>query len=226
MMTEDADLDQVDPMEDASPSSAGFMKFYGLYWKKEFLYDQKKDEALAGFPDGWTGKGKIAESFDRSIMSVNFWGQKGVYVLYDRDLIPVYTGQAGLIKSSAKSDNGGKCLGERLRAHKHGKYRNGWSFFSWFGFLDALDEKQIKSTIKFFDDRSILMKRHPNWKFVPYKQGQKDSELNLLLDSFEAILIEAFTPRFNSRGGNLKGATYVNQLEGEPFFVKQDNLPA
>ena len=51
--------------------------------------------------------------------------------------------------------------------------------------------------------------------------SKEEVGLNMLLDSFEAILIEAFVPRFNSRGGNLKGATYVDQFEGTPRFISE-----
>lgn len=128
---------EVDPSEESvAPVSAGFMKFYGLYWKKDSIYADEK--LLPGLPRGWTGQGKFKADFDRDSMWVNFWDQKGVYVLYDDQLVPVYTGQAGLIRKSkgkAEGADGGRCLGGRLKDHKDGKYRNGWRFFSWFGFL-------------------------------------------------------------------------------------------
>jgi len=223
-------LDEVDPSdESAVPSSGGFMKFYGLYWKKEFIFSDSEHRILAGLPVGWTGKGNVARNFDRSAMWMNFWDQKGVYVLYDRDLVPVYSGQAGLVRKSKGTGDGGRTLGERLRDHKVGKYRNGWEFFSWFGFLNAVNEKDIRKVIRQDDEKSVEIKRSPEWKFEAIKSGGADGgsrsiELNLLLDSFEAILIEAFTPKFNSRGGNLNGATYVNQLEGAPFFMKSSGV--
>lgn len=217
-MKEKPEADSVDPAdESAAPVSAGFMKFYGLYWSKEFILEERDTEILAGLPQGWIGKGKIAKNFDRSAMWVNFWDQRGVYVLYDRDLTPVYTGQAGLVRAKGKVSDSGRVLGQRLRDHKHGKYRNGWEFFSWFGFLSTPIESEIKDVIRKDDEEAVGLKRNPRWEF---RQPSGDTELNLLLDSFEAILIEAFTPRFNSRGGNLNGATYVNQLEEKPFFLK------
>ncbi|MBQ0748958.1 MAG: hypothetical protein KBT70_02055, partial [Roseovarius sp.] len=41
--------------------SAGFMRFYGLYWKKEFIFDDANTKILAGLPNGWTGSGNIAK---------------------------------------------------------------------------------------------------------------------------------------------------------------------
>lgn len=213
----------VDVSEGSNVSgSAGFMRFYGLYWKKEFILDDSNTKILAGLPNGWTGSGKIAKNFDRSAMWVNFWSQRGVYVLYDQDLVPVYTGQAGLVRKNNTNPNwsDGNSLGERLTSHKNGKYRNGWEYFSWFGFLDVLNEKEIKNVIRKDDEAAVEIKRRPNWDFKQSKTNDRFDELNLLLDSFEAILIEAFVPKFNSRGENLKGATYVNQLEDFPFFLK------
>jgi hypothetical protein len=142
---------------------------------------------------------------------MNFWRQKGVYVLYDRDLTPVYAGQAGLERSNS---TGGRTIGDRLVDHSLGKYRNGWEFFSWFGFLKSEREHELKGKLK----RAARELRHdPDWSFSI--APDETSELNALLDSFEAILIEAFVPRFNSRGRNLKGATYVDQLEVKPKLV-------
>lgn len=213
---------EVDPSSESdAPSSGGFMKFYGLYWAKKFILEKDdtesgKEKIIAGLPTGWSGRGRFASDFDRSAMWVNFWEQKGVYVLYDKDLLPVYTGQAGLTRRG--SDGDGRTLGDRLRDHKHGKYRNGWEYFSWFGFLEAENEREIKRAIRQTTKDASDLKKAPKWRFNP-RAGDEGAELNLLLDSFEAILIEAFTPKFNSRGGNLTGATYVNQCESVPYFL-------
>lgn len=63
------------------------------------------------------------------------------------------------------------------------------------------------------------LRRNPDWDF-PQQAANSEIELNLLLDSFEAVLIEAFTPRFNARGGNLKDAVYVDQLEELPALIR------
>lgn len=208
-------------MESKQPKSGGFLKFYGLYWDRNF-WDRKPGSwlekpalgweeraLLPGVPVGWTGKG--TKGIDQNTIWLNFWHQKGVYVLYDENLIPVYTGQAGLQKGE-KSELGGRTIGDRLREHSLGKYRNGWRYFSWFGFLSFAQEGKIRGKIKNISREERL---NTKFEFLP-AGGKSEVELNLLLDSFEAILIEAFTPRFNSRGGNLNGATYVDQFEGEP----------
>ncbi len=52
---------------------------------------------------------------------VNFIGQMGIYVLYDRFEQPVQIGQS-------------KSIIRRLREHRRDHLRNRWSFFTWFGF--------------------------------------------------------------------------------------------
>ena len=182
---------------EAPAGDSGFIKFYGLYWRKDLIDWNARQ--LLGQPRGWMGKGKVASSYDRRNLQMNFWGQKGVYVLYDDALHPVYAGQAGLTR---KDSAGGQAIGDRLNMHRQGVYRNGWSLFSWFGFLEV-DKFNLKTEK---DDARRLM---PKWQFNP----QGESNLNLLLASFEAILIEGFAPRFNARGGDLKKAVLVNQFE-------------
>lgn len=215
-------IEEADPAaESKPPTSGGFLKFYGLYWDRIF-WDRRPDTwieqvergweeraLLPGVPSGWTGRG--TKGLDQNTIWLNFWHQKGVYVLYDEGLVPVYTGQAGLQKGD-KNEFGGRTLGDRLREHAHGKYRNGWRYFSWFGFLSFKNEAHLRGKLKSTERNERLTAE------FEFQNGQNKSEveLNLLLDSFEAILIEAFAPRFNSRGGNLKGATYVDQFEGDP----------
>lgn len=180
-------------------SSAGFIKFYGLYWKRTFL-----SHGLCGVPVGWIGKGKISPGFDRSNLKMDFSSQKGVYILYDSSLNPVYAGQAGISRSNATSR--GQTIGNRLQEHSTGPYRNGWSLFSWFGFLST-DKISLKAA-------SSDARMKPKWTYEQVASPKADSDqLNDLLASFEAILIEGFAPRFNARGGDLKGALYVNQHE-------------
>lgn len=193
---DDSALDRETPTKDS-----GFIRFYGLYWRKAAV--EWPSQKLLGQPKGWMGKGKTAKNFDRSAVQMNFWGQKGVYILYDDSLQPVYAGQAGLTR---KNSDGGQSIGARLNAHSHGIYRNGWSLFSWFGFLET---KRLELKKASEEDRMS-----PAWNF----SAQLDSELNQLLASFEAILIEGFAPRFNARGGDLGSAVLVDQFE--PTLIK------
>jgi hypothetical protein len=186
--------DQID--REGPPKESGFIKFYGLYWKKDEVI--WKSKSMLGQPSGWMGKGKTSKGFDRSTVQMNFWNQKGVYILYDDNLHPVYAGQAGLTR---RGSTGGQHIGDRLNAHSRGIYRNGWNLFSWFGFLET-DRLSLKSA-------TPQQRLSPSWKFEP----SSESELNQLLASFEAILIEGFAPRFNARGGDLGKAVLVDQFD-------------
>ncbi len=189
---EDVVLSREEPAGDS-----GFIKFYGLYWRKDLI--EWNARQLLGQPGGWMGKGKVAANFDRRNLQMNFWGQKGVYVLYDDSLHPVYAGQAGLTR---RDSAGGQAIGDRLNMHRQGVYRNGWRLFSWFGFMEV-DKFNLKT------EKDEARRLSPRWEF----KAQGESNLNLLLASFEAILIEGFAPRFNARGGDLKKAVLVNQFE-------------
>ena len=186
------ELDREEPTK-----QSGFIKFYGLYWRKDSV--KWDDSQLLGQPQGWMGKGKIAKNFDRSSVQMNFWGQKGVYILYDANLQPVYAGQAGLTRKNSAE---GQCIGDRLKVHAKGLYRNGWSLFSWFGFLET-----GKIPLKEAGEQERMS---PDWTFPAENSG---IELNQLLASFEAILIEGFAPRFNARGGDLGTAILIDQYD-------------
>jgi hypothetical protein len=195
-ISNDKSADRDEPLKDS-----GFVKFYGLYWKKDNVDWIKKGELL-GQPEGWLGRGNIAKGFDYYKVQMNFWNQKGVYILYDDNLHVVYAGQAGLERKSKKKPSSGKSIGDRLLYHKEGVYRNAWSLFSWFGFLDTTRPPDLRNS----SDEERLQ---PHMFFT----SSPNSELNQLLASFEAILIEGFAPRFNARGGDLGKAIWVDQYE-------------
>jgi hypothetical protein len=187
--------EQVEQVLGDAPKDPGSIRFYGLYWRRDKV--NFADAKLLGQPGGWVGKGKVAGAeVDRQM---NFWRQKGVYILYSGDLQPVYAGQVGLARANA---GGGRVLGERIGQHATGVYRNGWTLFSWFGFLST-----AKINLRNAGEAARLQ---PEWTF----EAQGDQSLNNLLASFEAVLIEGFAPRFNARGGDLGKAVFVNQFEG------------
>ncbi len=194
--TNHQDNNEASLKREAPAHESGFIKFYGLYWRKDQIDWSKRQ--LLGQPRGWMNQGKLAANFDRRNLQMNFWNQKGVYVLYDQGLHPVYAGQAGLTRKDSKF---GQAIGDRLNMHRQGVYRNGWSLFSWFGFMEV-DKFDLRK------ENNEKLRLSPEWNF-----SQQQSDLNLLLASFEAILIEGFAPRFNARGGDLKRAVLVNQFE-------------
>lgn len=196
----EAETETVDEIGVDEPlKEPGFIKFYGLYWRKSAV--DWSENKLLGQPKGWMGRGKVKTDYDYSQVQMNFWNQKGVYVLYDANLHPVYAGQAG--RQSGQSP--GRTLGSRLSEHSKGIYRNGWELFSWFGFLHTK-----KINLKTAQEGNRLK---PVWTPT---DAEPDKSFNRILSSFEAVLIEGFAPRFNSRGGDLKGATLVDQFDPAP----------
>jgi hypothetical protein len=180
------------------PTNA-LVQFYGLYWHKKHV--TWSDTKILGQPDGWVGKGNTKKGRNPEDFQVNFWKQKGVYVLYDTSLHPIYVGQGGLVRTDSKED-AGQSIGARLSNHASSRIRNGWEIFSWFGFQNIQEPLKLRSA-------TAEERMNPNWAFAM----QNQVGLNMLLDAFEGILIEACSPRFNARGGNMSSGVYVNQYE-------------
>lgn len=197
MIDQELDSGEI-PKSDLPTREPGFIKFYGIFWRKDLVDWNMKQ--LLGQPGGWQG-GRVAKDYDRATLQMNFWDQKGVYILYDQNLHPVYAGQAGLSRSDSRENNPIQGIGNRLATHQRQVFKNAWSLFSWFGFL-SVDKIKLR-------DASDDQRLKPKWEFKP----EQKSELNDLLASFEAILIEGFSPRFNARGGDLKKANLVDQFE-------------
>jgi hypothetical protein len=195
-------LETTEKDRSATKEENNIIKFYGLFWSKSHVNWNNKE--MLGQPDGWLGQGRTRRNFDASSAQVNWWKQKGIYVLYNEGLIPVYAGQAGLVKRQ-KSQDGveGSSIGERLSNHNKGPFRNGWALFSWFGLLHT-EKIDLRSA-------TAEQKNKPKFEF-----GDKHVGLNDLLGVLEAILIEGFAPRFNARGGDLPNAVYVDQFEPKP----------
>ena len=86
---------------------------FGLLWEKKYICVGWK--TVPGHLKGWR---------ERRKREADFRGQAGVYILYDKDMIPVYVGQAG---------RGNNTLITRLRNHFDDHIWNRWVYFSWFG---------------------------------------------------------------------------------------------
>ena len=87
---------------------------YGLFWQRKYVdfgHGDNKGTLL--------GKTNKKKSF-----LVDFREQIGIYVLYDKDFIPIYVGQAG---------NGNASLFTRLQHHTTDYLSNRWEYFTWFG---------------------------------------------------------------------------------------------
>jgi hypothetical protein len=181
---------------ETAPTDGGHIRFYGLFWSRKHVDFTR--QFLLGQSTGWVGQGTFAKDADLCRFQMNFWKTKGVYILYDGNLQPVYAGQAGLTR---KKKGEGQSIGDRLNDHFEGTYRHGWRYFSWFSFLDC---EKIK-----LRDAPEAERMNPRWEFKP-----RESDLNEILASFEAIVVEAFAPRFNARGGDLKKALFLHQYRG------------
>ncbi|WP_375565612.1 hypothetical protein [Oceaniradius stylonematis] len=191
-------------IEENKQISGGFIRYYGLYWDRNFVF--WNENQMLAVPIGKTGQGKRPKNAADNWNCINFWGQKGVYILYDAEMYPIYAGQVGIERKNTKVGND---IGGRLTAHRYGKYRNAWRFFSWFGFLEReLERKSV---------RSIDVDRQIRPKWIEVKDHKSD--LNSLLASFEAIIIEGFIPRLNARGGDMKDAVRCDQYEGNGILT-------
>jgi len=106
----------------------------GLFWRRDRV--RWRGNRATG-PAQLTGKRHGAKRKGE----VNFWGQTGIYALYD-DYHLVYVGQAGLSDKS--------CLGNRLKQHLNDELADRWNSFSWFGLqrVDRDNELGRRSQVK------------------------------------------------------------------------------
>jgi hypothetical protein len=89
----------------------------GLFWEKEKVR--------------WKGTRSVGKSLsgrcarEKRAGEVDFWGQTGIYALYDADYHLIYVGQAGFGDKSY--------IGARLKHHCGDELAGRWDLFSWFG---------------------------------------------------------------------------------------------
>ena len=86
----------------------GLVRAFGMFWHRGQVI--------------WDGKGQLLGQQRTEANPVDFAGQKGVYLLHDRDRV-VYVGRAL------------DTLFARLRAHTRDRLSGRWDRFSWFGLL-------------------------------------------------------------------------------------------
>ncbi|MGE0229706.1 MAG: GIY-YIG nuclease family protein [Dehalococcoidia bacterium] len=91
----------------------GLIQCYGVHWRKTAVRWESKRGGLWG--------NRRRKNYGRQPRHVNFWGQAGVYVLYNSMFEAIYSGQT-------------TSLGGRLRNHtRHAWLGPKWEYFSWFG---------------------------------------------------------------------------------------------
>jgi hypothetical protein len=149
------------------------IKNYGLLWQRKYLH-------IGSGGNKGTLLGKKASDL------VDFREQIGIYILYDKDMSPIYVGQAG---------NGNAKLFARLKTHQRDHLNNRWEYFSWFG-LRRVNANCTLSEIDHID-----------------KSFKSDGQN--LLDEFEGILIAAMEPRLNKQGPKFKEANQYSQAIDE-----------
>jgi hypothetical protein len=102
----------------------GLIANFGHFWKRQYI--QTGGPGKRGHLKGYAGK-----------REVDFRDQIAVYVLYDKDFVPVYVGQAG---------RGRRRLLARLNDHHVDHLFVAWEYFSWFGFLEVRRNGTLEET--------------------------------------------------------------------------------
>jgi hypothetical protein len=144
------------------------IKNFGFLWERKYIYR------------GAGGLGNMGHlvRMTPGRAEADFAEQIGVYVLYDRNQIIVYVGQAG---------NGNATLFTRLKNHMDGALWNRWEYFSWVGFRDVNRDGSLSNVQSVESSVS----------------GFKYSDA---LDEIEVILIKIIEPKLNKQGGKLSRA--------------------
>jgi hypothetical protein len=107
-------------------------------------------------------------------------------VLFDKDLLPVYIGQAGRNKR----------LFGRLNQHEKDHLWNRWEHFSWFGFRRV----NLNGQLSLFDGLDKTFRINGT----------------LLLNEIEGALITALEPKLNKQGARWKDVEeYFQLIDGE-----------
>lgn len=174
-----------DSLTKQATSNAGFIRAYGLFWEASEV--------------DWTGQDSLGDltllgrrkERKPALRVVNFWEQRGIYVLYN-DYGPYYVGKTHGVTMS---------LGERLKDHALGRngspHKGKWTRFSWFGWRGVLEAQ---------DELGLQKLREMPTKLLT------DSE-NTVGD-IEALLIYALGTRHvgNARNETFKAAAEWNQI--------------
>jgi hypothetical protein len=87
---------------------------YGLFWQRKYV----------NFGYGGNKGTLLGNMSQKKSFLVDFREQIGSYVLYDKEFVPIYVGQAG---------NGNATLFMRLKHHTIDYLCNRWEYFTWFG---------------------------------------------------------------------------------------------
>ncbi|QDU67312.1 HTH domain-containing protein [Engelhardtia mirabilis] len=103
----------VSPSEDEDEPETGLINAFGMYWLRERVLWEKP---------------RLLGQQQPGSSSVDFMGQRGVYLLHDRREV-VYVGRT--------TD---QAMGQRLRQHTTDRLGGRWDRFSWFGILPVTSD--------------------------------------------------------------------------------------
>lgn len=144
---------------------------FGRIWERKYINWGRW--GVRGHLNGYVTKNRLAD----------FREQIGIYILYDKDLIPVYIGQAG---------SGKQTLYSRLKQHETDHLWNRWEYFSWFGF------RRVNATgsLSRYDDAQKIFK----------------ASGSSLLNEIEGVLITTLEPKLNKQGASWKDVEEFYQL--------------
>jgi hypothetical protein len=134
------------------------IKNFGILWERKYIHFGS--QGVRGCMIGSIGN-----------IEVDFIEQIGIYILYDKDMKPVYVGQAG---------NGKASIFSRLKQHERDQLWNRWDYVSWYGFRGTNS------------DGSLSKKNHVDKQ---YKINGSN-----LLNEIEGLLIKVLEPKLNKQG--------------------------
>ena len=143
----------------------GLIANFGHHWRRSYI-DWGSHSRKAHL-QGYFGK-KL----------VDFRDQIAVYILYDKDFVPIYVGQAGTGHK--------RRLLDRLRDHEADHLALSWEYFTWFGFLRVGRNGELE-------------KSYPRLRKVNFSAAR---------DHIEGLVITAIGPRLNRQGAKWNTATW------------------
>ncbi|HZX79214.1 GIY-YIG nuclease family protein [Lysobacter sp.] len=159
---------------------------YGLLWQRKYVQ----------FGSAGT-RGTLQGKRSATGMTVDFREQIGIYVLYDKDMRPVYVGQAG---------NGNANLFSRLKSHTKDHLWNRWEYFTWFG-------------LRKVNAGSRKLSQHDHADKVFRRDGGG------LLNQMEGTLIAAMEPALNKQGAKFTGVDkYLQQVDDDVLELTLEDL--
>lgn len=109
----------VESAEDEDESDS-IVRAFAMYWQRELVV--------------WKGQPRLYGRQQVGSKSVDFGGQRGVYVLYDHHTV-VYVGRAL-----------DRPIGKRLYEHTLDRLSGRWNRFSWFGLLEVTEAGKLLET--------------------------------------------------------------------------------